>query len=145
MSSAHSPIALWSLIGYVLWTMLLVVFILLHRLGMMMRGERKLNEFPGGQPHGSDAYWRANRAHLNAVENLPLVIAVFALFYALARPTPLWAWLPAVALGGRVLQSLAHLASGSAPAVAVRFTGLVVQYVCLVAMVVIVVRVLPLP
>jgi uncharacterized MAPEG superfamily protein len=145
MSQAHSPIVIWSLIGYLLWTILLLVNVLLHRAGMMSRGERKLNEFPAGQPHGSDAYWRANRAHLNALENLPLVAVAFALFYAFARPTPLIAWLPVVVLGGRVVQSLAHLSSGSVPAVAVRFTGFIVQHVCLVAMVVTVARALPLP
>jgi hypothetical protein len=145
MSAAHSPIVIWSLIGYVLWTMLLVVIILLHRTGMIMRGEKRFNEFPAGQPHGSDAYWRVNRAHLNAVENLPLVAIVFALFYVFARPTPLEARLPLVALGARMVQSLAHMASGSVPVVVLRFTAFAVQYVCLVVMMVAVVRALPLP
>jgi uncharacterized membrane protein YecN with MAPEG domain len=143
MSPAHSPIVLWSLLGYVVWTMLLVVFILLARGGVIARGEKKFNEFPGGVPHGSDGYWRLYRAHANVVENLPLIVPVFALFYAFARPTPLVAWLPAVALGGRLVQSLAHIASGSVPAVAARFTGLLVQYACLVFMIVAIARVLP--
>ena len=32
--------------------------------------------FAAGVPHGSDAYWRLNRAHLNTLENLPIFAAI---------------------------------------------------------------------
>jgi hypothetical protein len=110
------------------------------------RARRKeVQRIPAGVPHGSDAYWRVNRAHANAVENLVLVVPVFWLFYAVARPSPTVAWLPAIALGARIVQSLAHLSSGASPAVAVRFSGLMVQYVCIVFMIVTIARALPIP
>ena len=33
-------------------------------------------DFPASVPHGSDRYWRLNRAHLNCLEFLPMFAAV---------------------------------------------------------------------
>jgi uncharacterized membrane protein YecN with MAPEG domain len=145
MSATHSSLVLWCLLGYVAWAMLLVMLIVSTRGLVIMRGEKKINEFPSGEPHGSELYRRLNRAHANVVENLPLVAIVFALFYVFVAPSPLVAWLPLVALGGRVVQTVAHVASGSAAAVSVRFAGFAVQYACVVGMMVAIVRALPVP
>jgi uncharacterized membrane protein YecN with MAPEG domain len=145
MPATHSTLPLWCLAGYVAWTILTVLAILLSRLLVMMRGERKINEFPGGVQHGGDGYWRLNRAHANLVENLPIVVPVFALSYAFAAPSPIIAAAPVVALGGRVVQTIAHVSSGSVPAVMVRFLGFAAQYICFVLMLYAAVRGLPLP
>src|SRR5690348_6098787 len=120
---AHPVVALWAMIGYVAWTFIVVSVILLARLAMMITDGKKMNEFPGGVQHGGERYWRMNRAHMSLVENLPIVLASLWLFYAFATPHGLFVWLPLIALGGRVLQSLAHVASGSVPSVTVRFIG----------------------
>ena len=48
----------------------LVLTIAIDRLLLIFRGRVKNNEFLSGVPHGNEAYWRINRAHLNTLENL---------------------------------------------------------------------------
>src|SRR5437879_5033365 len=63
---------LWALLGYAVWTLALVGALGVCRAAVILKGERNVNEFPAGTPHGSPAYWRLNRAHSNACENLPI-------------------------------------------------------------------------
>jgi uncharacterized MAPEG superfamily protein len=121
---------LWALLGYVVWTMLLVTAILGARGVAVLHGEKKVNEFPGGVQHGGDLYWRLNRAHVNTAENLPIVAILVLVGTLVHTSSRAWNVLPLVALGARVLQSIAHVSSGSVMAVNVRFTGFVVQYLC---------------
>jgi uncharacterized MAPEG superfamily protein len=137
---AHPVVALWAMIGYVAWTFVIVTLVLLARMMMMLREGKKMNEFPGGVQHGSPGYWRLYRAHMNIIENLPIVLPSLWLYYAFATPAGIWLWLPLIALGGRILQSLAHMASGSVAAVTVRFTGFMTQNLCVGAMLFIVAR-----
>jgi uncharacterized membrane protein YecN with MAPEG domain len=127
---------LLALLGYVVWDLALVVCILLARGGVILRGEKKINEFPSGVPHGGDRYWRLNRAHANVVENLPVVGALVLIGTAAHVHTPLYLTAPLVALGARVVQTVAHVSSGSAAAVSVRFTGFAAQLVCFAVMIV---------
>src|SRR4051812_46467653 len=102
--TSHAP--LLSLIGFAAWTMLLVLAILTWRGLMIMTGGKKFNSFPGGIEHGPPAYWRLNRAHANAVENLVLfAVLVFAGLHVHANG-PLFQTAPVVVLGARVGQSL---------------------------------------
>jgi hypothetical protein len=59
------------LVGYALWAILLVLYVGGQRAFQVVTGKKAPNAFPSGVQHGSDAYWRANRAHINATENLP--------------------------------------------------------------------------
>ena len=113
------------------WMILLTGAVVSSRGAMMATEGRKVNDFPAGVPHGSDRYWRLNRAHANAAENLGLVAAV--LFgAAMAGVTGADAlWLPWVVVAARMVQSTVHIASGSAPAVLVRATAFSVQLGCL--------------
>jgi hypothetical protein len=89
-----------------------------------------VNEFPGGVQHGGDRYWRLYRAHANTVENLSIV-AILVLVGTLVHVYQgTFDKLALVALGARVVQSLAHVASGSVMAVNVRFTAFLTQYAC---------------
>jgi hypothetical protein len=88
---AHPVAALWAMIGYVAWTFVVLTLILLARLMMMLREGKKMNEFPGGVQHGSARYWRLYRAHMNLIENLPIVLPSLWLFYAFATPSGFWA------------------------------------------------------
>ena len=122
---------LWCLLGFVLWTLVLLLALGAVRVGKVMTGKAKANDFPSGVPHGSDAYWRLNRAHSNCVENLPIfasvVLAAVAGVHVPALDTA-----ARVFLGARVGQSLAHVSSGSALAVNVRFAFFVVQVCCVI-------------
>jgi hypothetical protein len=134
-------VALCSLIGYVAWALLLASSIGTWRVTQVLLGEKKSNEFPSGTPHGGERYWRLNRAHLNTVENLPIVAAIVLTGTVLHVDTPMWRMLPAVALAARVVQSTVHISSGSVAAVNLRFTAFLTQLVCFAWMIVEILRV----
>jgi uncharacterized MAPEG superfamily protein len=131
---------LWCLLGFVTWTLLLLAALAVARVSQVLAGERQANEFPSGVPHGGDAYWRLNRAHLNCVENLPLFGAVVLVASAAGVVAPALDTLAGVYLGARVGQSLVHLSSGSVTAVNVRFTFFLIQYACLVGFLIVIAR-----
>ncbi|HZS36565.1 MAG TPA: MAPEG family protein [Polyangia bacterium] len=138
-ATAMTP-ALWALVGWAAWAMLLVTAIVSARGWQVFRGAKRVTEFPGGVQHGGDVYWRLYRAHANTAENLPIV-AVLTLIGTLVpvyRGT--FDALALAALGARVVQSLVHVSSGSALAINVRFTAFAAQYVCFAWMIVELVR-----
>ena len=45
---------LWCLLGFVAWTIVLLLAIALTRVGAVLTGAKKANEFPSGVPHGGD-------------------------------------------------------------------------------------------
>lgn len=113
------------------WMMTLTLAIVASRGAQMATEGKGITDFPGGVPHGGDRYWRLNRAHANAAENLGLV-GIVLLGAALAGLTgPDARWLPWVLVGARIVQTTAHVSSGSPPAVLVRATAFVVQQLCL--------------
>lgn len=135
--------ALFALVGYAVWTMLLVLAIALTRGALMLAGKKRADEFPGGVPHGGDRYWRLNRAHLNAVENLPIVAIIIIVGTLVHHESRWFMTLPLIALGARVVQSLVHIASGSLMAINLRFAAFFTQYVCFAWMIVEILRGLP--
>jgi uncharacterized MAPEG superfamily protein len=112
--------------------MLLLLGVGFSRVGEVLSGKKKANEFPSGVPHGGDAYWRLNRAHMNCVENLPLFASVVLVATVAGVKAPLLDTLARVYLGARIGQSVTHVSSGSVMAVNVRFTFFLVQMGCLV-------------
>lgn len=131
---------LWCLLGFAAWTLLLVFAVVTWRSVMVLRGDKRANEFMAGVPHGPDLYWRLNRAHLNAAENLPLLGAVVVVATFAHVDTPLLSLLAQVHLGARITQTTCHLASNAVTVVYVRFTSLVVQVLCLAGMIAEIVR-----
>ena len=129
-------IPLWCLLGFVAWTLLLLTGIGVSRVSQVLSGARKPNEFPSGVPHGGDAYWRLNRAHLNCVENLPLFASVVLIATVAGIQSGVLEVLARVVLGARVGQSIAHVSSGSNMAVNVRFAFFLTQVTCIVLYVV---------
>ncbi|MFW2389629.1 MAG: MAPEG family protein [Polyangiales bacterium] len=115
-----------ALVGYVAWTLLLTIAIVLHRTVLVLKKERAANEF---QPSGDDVSPFANRlcrTHANCYENLPVFAALIlvALVTGNAAITnPLARWV----LVARVAQSLVHLTSTSEMAVMLRVTFFLVQ------------------
>lgn len=120
-----------ALLGFVAWTILLVLMLAVVRTGLVFAGKKKSNEF---KPSGEDLQGfgaRLTRAHSNCYENLPIAGAV--LLYAIATSqTAITDQLAMAFLGARVLQSLTHLASTSRPAVLIRFAFFVVQVLILI-------------
>jgi uncharacterized MAPEG superfamily protein len=88
-------------------------------------------------PHGTDTYWRLNRAHLNCIENLPIFGVVVLTAHAAGVDV---GSLAAGVLAARIAQSLAHLSSGRSRVILVRGTFFVVQLVLILAMLVLTAR-----
>jgi uncharacterized MAPEG superfamily protein len=122
---------LYALIGFVFWSVGLVVALGSARCYQVMAGQKKSNEFPSGTQHGGDAYWRLNRAHLNCLENLPLFAAVVLVAAVTGAGSETLDMLARVFVGARVCQSLVHIASGSVMAVNIRFAFYLIQLFCL--------------
>ena len=118
------------LMFYTLWAIALVLMVGADRVLQVIRGEAKANSFTPGIPHGSDAYWRINRAHLNTLENLPIFAAIVLSAYVVGQGTATFNLLATIVVCARIVQSVIHIASGSVTAVVLRFTAFAVQLVC---------------
>ncbi len=132
--------SIFALLFFTGWTILLVLAVGTYRTLQVLAGQKKANEFPSGTPHGSDLYWRVNRAHMNSVEALPVfAILVLATFY-LGFQSSVFETLAWVVVGARILQTSAHLSGGGEWHVNIRFTGFLIQYVSFAVMLVILAR-----
>ena len=122
---------LYALIGFVFWTMFLVMVLGCTRGYQIVTGQKKSNEFRAGVPHGGEMYWRLNRAHLNCIENIPLFATVVLTAAVTGASSETMNMLACVYMVARVCQSMVHIASGTNTAVQVRFTFYGVQMFCL--------------
>lgn len=120
-----------ALLGFVAWTIFLVIALAFYRTSLVMSGKRRANSF---NPSGADVEGfglRLTRAHANCYENLPVAGAV--LLYAIATgqtaATDPFAY---AFITARVLQSVVHLLSTSPTAVTARFALYLVQLAILV-------------
>ncbi len=127
---AGSTAAIHALLGYVFWAVILAVSVVSVRAYMVLGGY-PVTEFTAGVPHGDDAYWRLNRAHLNTLENLPVFAAVVLAGVVSGEAGETFSTLARVCVFARVTQSLVHLSSGSAQAINVRVTFFLAQLVCI--------------
>ncbi len=123
-----------ALVLFAVWGLLLVISIGMWRLAQVATQGKGPGDFPAGTPHGSDAYWRLNRAHLNVSENLPFFgVVVLAGVYLQVQDLA-FQILPSVVLYARVAQSFIHVASGSRLAVTLRFICYLVQVLSILVM-----------
>lgn len=120
---------LYCLFGFAVWTLLLVGSIITIRSCQVLLGRVKANEFTPGVPHGSDWYWRLNRAHVNAVENLTLFAVLVGLISHLNLHTQLIDATCVTILVARIIQSTAHVISNSVGFVFIRFPAFVIQWI----------------
>jgi uncharacterized MAPEG superfamily protein len=138
MSPFVAPHSITALIAYALWAIALVLTMAIVRTSMVLRGKAKANSFTAGVPHGRDAYWRLNRAHLNTLENLPIFAAIVLSGWVVGMETATFNRLAVIVVWARIVQSLIHLISGSVTAVTFRFAAFAVQIVCEIWMAVLV-------
>lgn len=127
MNIADSIVALTF---YALWAMFLVLCVGAARVHQVATGKSGVTEFTAGVPHGSDAYWRLNRAHMNTIENLPIFAAVVLAGVAADAVDPTFNTLAIVVVCARAVQSIIHILSGTTGAINLRFTAFVVQIIC---------------
>lgn len=104
-------IALWSLLAFAVWTLVvLMIGVGLRRWALILGGRAQLTDFPGDSAHGSPAYRRAVRAHANCVENLPVYGAIAVTAHIAGVVSPLTDQLALFFMAARVCQSVTHMA-----------------------------------
>jgi uncharacterized MAPEG superfamily protein len=127
-------VPLLCLLASVAWIIALVVALTIARLRYLRSGG-SVRDF--GIPDDRRLIWRLFRAHVNAVENLPLFATVVLVAAVAGRGGPALDALAVVYLSGRLGHSLSHVAPGAGLRFNVRFGFFVVQVACLVGFLVI--------
>ena len=119
-------ITLQALLGFIAWTLCLLVLMEGIRSWLVLKGAVPANRFDPENSNLSPFMQRLARAHANCLEGLPLFggLMLVAVVAGRATVTDPLAW---VLLAARVVQSLIHLASTSPGAVTARFTAFGVQ------------------
>lgn len=130
---------LWCLLGFASWSLILLLAVGVARVRLVIAGSARANDFPSGVPHGSDAYWRLNRAHLNCMENLPLFASVVLVATVAGLQHGTLDNLALLYLSARVGQSVTHVCSGSELAVNIRFSFFGLQILALLGFIALIV------
>jgi len=126
---------LWCLLAFAAWTWAIPLSCLATwRIGTVLQGKNRPNAFSADTPHGPDWYRRANRAHLNCVENIGIFGAVVLIGAVTGLAEATFDTLAVATLLGRVGQTTAHIASGRSLVVQVRFVFFLVQVVSVIWM-----------
>ena len=118
--------SLLALLGFISWTLFLLVLMEALRSRLVLTGAVPANGFNPENSTLSPFMQRLARAHANCLEGLPvfgglLLLAVVAGKSGITDP------LAHVFLGARIIQSLIHLASTSPAAVTARFLAFTIQ------------------
>lgn len=114
---------------FALWTVALVLLLAIARLSAAITQKRKFSTFrPTGDTEQLDAF---SRAHMNAVENLP-IFAVVYLSASYLSDNPIIPTLGMIVLGARIIQSLLHIISRADAIVAIRAVLQFTQVVCFI-------------
>lgn len=119
-------VSLLALLGFVAWTLLLLVLMEAIRSKLVVTREVPANGFNPENSNLSPFMQRLARAHANCLEGLP-VFGGLLLIAEVADKAHVTDPLAFVLLGARIVQSCIHLASLSAPAVTARFIAFAVQ------------------
>ena len=119
---------LLSLLGFLSWTLALLVLMEVIRSKLVLSREVAANGFTPDNAGLSPFMQRLARAHANCLEGLAL-FGGFMLLAVVAGRSSVTDPLALVLLGARLLQSCIHLASTSPSAVSARFTAFAVQVV----------------
>ncbi|TPI43100.1 MAPEG family protein [Mesorhizobium sp. B3-1-6] len=116
----------YALLGFVTWTLLLLIWMEILRTHLVVSGRVPANGFAPDNAGLSPFLQRLARAHANCIEGLPIFGGLMALAIMSARASitdPLASWF----LGARLVQSAIHLTSTSPTAVKARFSAFLVQ------------------
>lgn len=117
---------LLALLGFLSWTLLLLVLMELIRTQLVLTGKVAANGFTPDNAGLSPFMQRLARAHANCLEGLAL-FGGFMLLAVVAGKSQVTDPLAYGLLAARILQSSIHLASTSPAAVTLRFTAFAVQ------------------
>lgn len=118
--------SLLALLGFIAWTLLLLVLMEIIRSKLVITGAVPANGFNPENSNLSPFMQRLARAHANCLEGLPIFggLLVLASISGKAEVTDDLAY---VLLAARMAQSVIHLSSTSSAAVKARFAAFAVQ------------------
>ena len=119
---------LLALLGFVCWTLALLVLMEAIRSKLVLTKEVPANGFNPENSNLSPFMQRLARAHANCLEGLP-VFGGFMVVAVLAGKSSVTDPLAYALLAARIVQSVIHLASTSPAAVTARFAAFAVQLV----------------
>jgi uncharacterized MAPEG superfamily protein len=117
---------LLALLGFLSWTLVLLVLMEVIRSKLVLTREVAANSFTPDNAGLSPFMQRLARAHANCLEGLPL-FGGFMLVAVAAGKSDVTDPLAYALLGARIVQSVIHLASTSPFAVTARFTAFAAQ------------------
>ncbi len=117
---------LLALLGFLSWTLFLLVLMEAIRSKLVLTREVPANGFSPDNVGLSPFMQRLARAHANCLEGLPL-FGGFMVLAVVAGKSDVTDPLAYVLLAARIIQSAIHLASTSPMAVTARFTAFAVQ------------------
>ncbi|MET0503576.1 MAG: MAPEG family protein [Candidatus Binatia bacterium] len=129
-------IPVWILLGFAAWTLItLLVPIGCYRWSRILTGRAEIKDFRADEPHGSDWYRRAIRAHANCLENLPLYTAIVVAIVAAGIRSSALDTLAMIFLVARICQTVAHITLAPTNlAASIRFIFFSIQIVCMLWM-----------
>jgi uncharacterized MAPEG superfamily protein len=117
---------LLAFLGFLCWTLFLLVLMEAVRSKLVLTGDVPANGFNPANSNLSPFMQRLARAHANCLEGLPL-FGGFMILAVIAGKSSITDPLAYVLLAARIAQSTIHLASTSSLAVTARFTAFAVQ------------------
>jgi uncharacterized MAPEG superfamily protein len=132
--------SLWALLTFAGWTLLLAIAVVIYRVQLMRKLGFRINKFPSGLPHGPDRYWRLNRAHVNALESLPVFAAIVLVGKLSGVKPEYFETLAVIVPCARVVQTAFHVAANTAWSVTGRFLAFLTQWLAMAAMILEIVR-----
>lgn len=130
------PIPVWVLLGFAIWTLLLLFTTVgVYRWSRILTGRAAVSAWRADEPQGGEWYRRAMRAHMNCVENLPVYGAIVVAMLAARVASPVLDALAITILVARICQSAVHLLFAQTNVVAaVRFAFYFTQAISMLAM-----------
>jgi len=128
--------SLYALLVFAAWTLLLSGAIFTSRLPLILMSGFRINTFPSGSEHGPPHYWRLNRAHANAVENLPAFAAVVLAGKFIGESRALFENLALLVPAARIAQSAFHISANTQLSVTLRFLSFFAQWAAMLIMIV---------
>jgi uncharacterized MAPEG superfamily protein len=117
---------LLALLGFLSWTLLLLVLMETIRSKLVLTGEVPANGFNPENSNLSPFMQRLARAHANCLEGLP-IFGGLMLLAVVAGKSSVTDSLAYVLLAARIVQSTIHLTSTSSAAVTARFAAFAIQ------------------
>ncbi len=116
-----------ALLWFTVWTLVLMLVYVGYRILLVLTMKKKANAWMRGQPSDDPAFiTRAQHAHMNCLENLPVFAAIVFAGVALGKSSGV-DQVAAFVLYARLAQSVTHLIGTSPSLVFIRANFLVVQ------------------